>query len=31
MDGVAVDERGSYERRDEIPVLFPEGAELGDA
>jgi hypothetical protein len=31
MDGVAVDERGSYERRYEISVFFPERAELGDA
>src|ERR1700761_7376936 len=28
-NGLTVDERGPHERRDEVPVLFPEGAELG--
>jgi hypothetical protein len=30
-DGLAVDELGIEEGRDEVLVLFPEGAELGDA
>jgi hypothetical protein len=30
-DSVALDERGAYERRNEVLVLFPEGAELSDA
>jgi hypothetical protein len=30
-DDLALDQRRAYERRDEVLVLFPESAKLGDA